>query len=360
MITLTAKVELNKQGGFVNGVSLNNNETVNVASGINSALGKHTQLNYNEFTFNKSRLGAGKGYADNINYFISRYMSNEEGVFTAPFILNVTGSNIKLLTIVFNEQAMEYPQSLIVDGVKITDDDPHWEIKFENEANSHTIEIRNWNKPYSPLVITSIYADLSIDIDKSNLSSLNRIIADRQNIIDPVYGIISNYGSVNVSDFDETILDLINQGIFTKKLEVDLYINDKSVDKIRQIAKYNIKQITYQNEDRKVSVEIKDTLEEWQDINIPALDIDPSVNDPQTAKYYYDYLYEKTVELGYDMLPFNELDSDTQAIINNTIIQYPLLDNNTLWNEWSALCELCFLHIYSNNIGRIVVQYQGS
>lgn len=358
MINLTAKVELNKDGGVANGVSLNNSETVNIASGISSAVGKHTQPYYNAFTLGKSRLGDGSGYSDNINYFISRYMSNGEGVFLSPFILTVTGSNIKYLTIVFNAQDMEYPKSLIVDGVEISDDDPRWEIEFAYKGNAHTIEIKNWNKPYSPLVITSIYADLSIEIDKTNLLYLNRIIADRQNMVEPVYGIISNYGKLEVADLDETILDLINQGVFTKKLEVDIYIKNTDINKLNQIAKYNIRQITYQNEDRKVSVEIKDTLEDWQKTNVPALYIDPSDIQSQTAKYYYDYLYQQTLAVGYDILSFNELDSDTQAVLNATTIEYPLLDGDTLWNEWEKLCNLCFLHIYCNNIGRIVVKYK--
>jgi hypothetical protein len=59
------------------------------------------------------------------------------------------------------------------------------------------------------------------------------------------------------------------------------------------------------------------------------------------------------------MLSINELDEDTQAVLNNTYIQYPLLESGSLWQQWTKLCQACQLHIYKNSDGVVVCRYNG-
>jgi hypothetical protein len=59
----------------------------------------------------------------------------------------------------------------------------------------------------------------------------------------------------------------------------------------------------------------------------------------------------------YQMLSFEQLDEKTQNILENTTIDYPLLENGTLWEQWQKLCEVCGLYIYKNNEGKTVCTY---
>jgi hypothetical protein len=57
------------------------------------------------------------------------------------------------------------------------------------------------------------------------------------------------------------------------------------------------------------------------------------------------------------MLQFEELDQKTQDILELTRVDYPLLEDGTLWEQWQKLCEVCGLYIYKNNEGKTVCTY---
>jgi hypothetical protein len=54
---------------------------------------------------------------------------------------------------------------------------------------------------------------------------------------------------------------------------------------------------------------------------------------------------------------FYQLDTQTQEILKNTKIIYPLLEASTLWQQWNKLCQVCGLYIYKNGKGNIVCSY---
>ena len=71
---------------------------------------------------------------------------------------------------------------------------------------------------------------------------------------------------------------------------------------------------------------------------------------------YYGILYSKTPN-KYQMLPFRELDEKTQLILQETTIQYKILKDGSLWEQWRKLCEVCALYIYKNREGKTVCTY---
>lgn len=352
MIRITAKINIGENGGKLN-TATSSQSGINVSSTLNEVIGKHEQIQ-RPFILGRSRLGSGDCFTKKANYYIGRIASDNNGNFSSNYVINVSGSNITLLTIIFNKQKNEFPRSVLVDGEAFYDDDPTWTIPL-NGGNTHAITISNWNKSGSPLVISSIYTDLSIDLDETNLLDFERTIMDRSDIKKPSYGIISNTGSLSFIDKDGEVADYIAQQIISSQNVISAYLENTETGAKEQIAYFNTQSWSYNNSQSLVDVQLKDDLEEWQDINVPAINYVPTVSAPKTAEWFYRYLYQFMVDNKldkYKMLSFEELDETTKTVLSGTTIQYPLLESSNLWNEWGKLCQLCFLHIYKRNDGR--------
>lgn len=358
MITITARINVSENvsenGGEINSLQSNISGN-NVSANINQILGKRSVTIGNPFILGKSILDSGATYADNLPYFLGSQLSDKNGNFASKYIITISGKDITQFVIAFDTTNNAFPKNIVVDGEIFYDDDPIWEINVDT-ANNHTIEISNWNKPYSPLTITNLYADIGIEIDKNNLIAFNSEIIDRSNIKSPSYGIISNSASLTFADLNEQALDLISQQILHSNIKIDVWLNNTVSGSQEQVCLMEIRELSYDNYNRQVQISLKDGLEAWQDINIEALNYNPLLGEAKTAKWIYEYLLLKTPSSS-KMLTFEELDEDTKNILESTNIQYPLLEADTLWNQWQKLCELCLLHIYVDNNGRTVCKY---
>lgn len=365
MITIKARINLTENGGAVDWATTANDGT-KISSSIGNVVGKKSQpkIVY-PFFFGYSRLGE-QHYTymtegERAPYYMGKRVSNNNGIFGDTYTINIYGSNITQFIIIFDTANGAYPQSIEVDGKTYSDDDAIYEIINLNSAAQHTISISNWNKPNSPLIITAIYADLNIEIDQDNLISSDDELFDRSNTTQPSYGLISNTANLTVADYNEQILDLITQKVLGRGIKVTVWVNnDKVAERNQVISEKYIQSITYDNDNKQAQISLKDNIETMQDVNVPAIYIDVENIVSKTGKYYYDHLYTKSQDAGLDVLAFNELDNDTKSVLNNTVIQYPILDEDSLWNEWTKLCDLCLLHIYVNANNRVVVTVKKS
>lgn len=354
MITINAKIDI-MRGKLANIKSSDSNIVgINVSPSIGSVIGKKMQPNIKPFMLGKSKLGAGNYYISQLPYIVGRELANENGEFTNSYTISITSYQIlEQIIIVFDTINRTHPNSIIVDGKTYIDDDPQFEIVFREKKITHTITINNWNTPNTPLIITSIYANANIEIDRKTLLHYDSSIFDRSNINYPSYGIMSNGGSITLADYDEQILDLITQKILHSGISVEVFLTNTLTDKSEQLAKLSITELKYDNDNRSVDLQLKDSLEEWQELNVEAIYYNPAKPTTQNCKWLYDYLYSKTPQ-KYSMLSFIELDKETKNILTNTIIQYPLLESDNLWNEWDKLCQLCHLNIFVNESGRTI------
>ncbi len=355
MIKITATINIGENGGTLNTVA-SSQSGINVSSTLNEVIGKHEQIQ-RPFILGRSRLGGGDCFTKKANFYIGRIASDSNGNFSSNYVIEVSGSDITLLTITFNKQKSEYPRSILIDGEAYYDDDPTWTIPLTS-ADTHTITISNWNKPNSPFVISSIYTNLSIELDDTNLLDFERTIMDRSDVKRPSFGIISNTGSLSFIDKDGEVKDYIAQQIISSQNVISAYLVNTETNAREQIVHFNTEQWSYNNSQPLVNVSLKDDLEEWQDINVPAVEYTPTVSTSQTAEWFYRYLHSKTPD-KYKMLSFDELDGETKAVLSGTTIQYPLLESASLWAQWDKLCQLCFLRIYKRNDGRTVCKYSG-
>lgn len=326
-------------------------------------------IKYNVDIYIKSGVKVEVSYAEVYpkSYFISDALSDENGNFPPDngYIISIGDSSAKItsLTIAFDTANNRHPNSIIVDGIEYQDDDAIFTVMGLQEGGqgTHDIRISNWNTPNYPLVITGIYAEVSIDIDRRNLISMESSIFDRSDLKLPSFGIISNRGNIEFKDTDGEILDYAEQVLLQSGLSCEIRLNNTLKENASQIvAKMETDQWDYDNDGKVVSVSIKDDLEEWQEINVPEISYDPRSNEHKSFSYFYEYLWGITTKNGnYDMLSLDELDMATQEIIRNTYTKYPLLKSGSLWQQWTKFCQVLQLHIYKNSEGRIVCRYNG-
>lgn len=363
MITLRAKINISTNNfNTINSINEEYSMANNISAPIQSVLGKRSGRIGNPFILGKSKLGDGSYYANSVPYFMGEYLSDDYGNFQPKvYTIVISGSSISAVTLVFDTENDGHPDSIYDrdEGKFLYVNDSQVEIIFNRTLNEHTIIIPNWNKPNSNFILTGIYTDINIEIDRKNLTSFNSEIVDRTNTQYPSYGIISNSANLNFADFDEQLLSLITKKILHSGIEVSVWLNNTESNKQEQVCSMGIRELSYDNDNRQVQVSLKDNLEEWQDINVSGVGYYLPNGEPigdKSAKWFYQKLFEETPE-KYNMQSFEELDMETQNILENTIIKYPTLEEDNLWNEWQKLCELCLLHIYIDNEGKTVCRY---
>ena len=281
----------------------------------------------------------------------------------------VSKSEINSLTIDFDKINNRHPKRIYIDNVEYIDDDPIFTISNLNSSTRHKIRIDNWNSPNYPLVITGIYAEVNIDIDYRNLISISRSIFDRSDLKLPSFGIISNTGNIEFNDIDGEVRDYAEQLLLQSGLSCEIKLNNTLVDGASEtIGLFETDQWDYDNDNRVVSVSLKDDLEEWQEINVSEIKYEPNKPQHKSFAYFYELLWDLTSNREYDgvkgngkynMLALGELDGYTAEVLYNTRIKYPLLNYGSLWAQWTKLCQVCQLHIYKNSDGVIVCRYNG-
>ena len=204
------------------------------------------------------------------------------------------------------------------------------------------------------------YIKVEKDFALNNLISLERAIFDRSDTKLPSYGILSNNGNLWFNDTNGAFLTYANAGVLGSGLKVHILLNNTLSKTSEEVGVFETDTWDYDNDNRSVSVSLKDDLVQWQDIYVEGFGYDPrKPNDILTEKSManlYDWLYKKTPKT-YKMLAFSELDQETKTILQNTIIDYPFLESGSLWAQWTKLCQVCGLYIYKNNQGQVVCTY---
>lgn len=202
--------------------------------------------------------------------------------------------------------------------------------------------------------------EVSGTFDYKNLISATVNMQSRSNISQPSYGILSNTSEISLADLDGKYLDYFNKGLLSEGLSVDLWlINTLSGEKEKLTSSLTDKW-EYDNNKYTVSISLKDNLEELQYISISGISYNPIkpfyILTNGNMSDLYNWLKDRT-PYKYNMISFDELDEETKKILLNTNIQYPLLEDASLWEQWNKLCQVCALYIYKNKNGKTICSY---
>lgn len=349
MIKLTAEINLIETvGTSLNGVE-GNLYGNNISSPIESVLGQ-TKRAINPFIIGASKIGEGATIESSVDYFIGNQLSSENGTFSSPYTMTVSGSGIDHFTIAFDTANKRHPNSIVFDGVTYYDDDSIFTVANLSNSNSHTITIDNWNSPRYPLVITGIYVGLKIDIDYSVLQNLEIKHKDRASNETVSYGIISNTGTMTFVDRNGEIKDYAEQQLLKSDLKVQIFLKDTLSKKTTLVGKYETSDWDYDTANREVTVQLKDNLELMQEINDNGIDLERDKNGyvitTKTAKDLYVHLLVQSG--GFNFKQFYALDVHTQERLTNTVIGRYYLESGSLWQQWTKLCELVQAHIWQD------------
>ena len=197
------------------------------------------------------------------------------------------------------------------------------------------------------------------EIDRRNLISIDRSILDRSDLKLPSFGIISNMGNIEFNDSDGAVRGYAEQLLLQSGLPCEIRLSNTLVDGASElVATMETDKWDYDNDNRVVSVSLKDDLEEWQGINVEEIPYDPRKIGSKPFSWLYQYLWRIT-NTNYPMKKLNDLDKGTRNVLTNTYIKYPLLKSGNLWQQWTKLCQACQLHIYKNSDGIVVCRYNG-
>lgn len=271
--------------------------------------------------------------------------------------INISATDI-IGNLVFSFSEKIFPTELYINNIKYTNDKPIFFIDTGKEKE-FSISITKLNKSYSNLIIYGIYSGLSINVDRKNMINCSSNITDRSDLKFPSFGIISNVGEIKFNDTYGLVLQCAENLWLREGAKCKIWLNNTLVDGANKIiGSFETEQWDYDNDNRVVSVSLKDDLEEWQEINVEGISYDPRKNQIKSFHWLYNYLWELT-NPSYPMLRDDELDGKTYEILKNSYIQYPLFESGSLWEQWTKLCEVCQLHIYKDNNGIVVCRYNG-
>lgn len=357
MVTLTAEINVTMgKAGTIDAADMSDVGN-NISSDVSDIVGE-TIYGNDIFILGSSLLdNGGTLSATQEDYYCGSTLSNKNGIFETPYTLTLSGKGIKNFTLVFDTYNNEHPNSIKVDEIIYEDDDNIFTVAVESK-DTHTIVIDNWNKPNRGLRLQGIACEVCIKVGRNNLTSLSLNTTDRDDNRLPTFGIISNTCEIEFNDLNGEILDYIEQDLLVQGLECKVYLNDTLKGIKEQLGVYYADSWNYDNDNRSVSVSLKDDLEEWQNINVEALSYDYRKPQAQNLAYFYNWLKNKTPS-KYNMAGYDELDSTTKNILSNTYIAYPFLESDTLWGQWDKLCQAAQAHIKKEADGTTSFVYNG-
>lgn len=344
MITLTARIEILNSDGTISNGSIN---IPNLSdSGDFSDIVGDKKSGSKPFILGVSSLGGGDVFSKTVEYYIGSINSNNNGIFSTAYSITINGTDITSLTFEFDTISYQFPTSIQIDGVTYQNNSTIFTVNDLQSENSHIIIINNWNTPNYPLRLQGIYSEISIKVDNRNMINIERSIFDRSDIKFPSWGIIANSGNIDFNDLNGEVKDYIEQQLLKSDLAVYFEITNTLVqNKKEQVGKFATDKWNYDNNNRVISVSLKDDLLKWQDILVTEMQLQEEI----TMKQLYDYLV--SLSIGYE---FEPLDLDTLSILTSTICEYPYLKSGSLWNEWTKLCVTCCLYVYKNNNNSVV------
>lgn len=381
MIKITAEIQIYGIGESAefSATSHVSEGEANVSSGLTSTINNSTQTKNlfvlagksNGDIVGGSRLNDGSIYSPtSVNYYISSIPSIGEqdayeegggyaikrhfvsgGGYRNYITITIRGSGIETFTIVFDKTNNGYATKLSYDSAvsgyetkTIINNSPTVTIfDFDKTAEVHHIYIESWNKPYSSVVITSLYTTLTYTIDESRMMNCEFELREKADETLPCFGVISNSGSVEFKDYDGIFSAMIDDGALLEKKKVTFYL-ENTYNKTKQaISTFLTESIDYDEDNATCNISCVDSLVEWQEIKEVKIDI---ASGEKTMLYVYNTLVEITNSLTNNKFVFANLSDDIYEYLENITVPFFAFKSDTLWSQWKKFCVATGLYLY--------------
>lgn len=378
MIKITAEITIYDidEGADFNAATPEEEKKSNVSSELSGVIGGTTQTKSLFTLAGKSGnsvvggtpLDSGYIYSPtSVGYYISSISSvgeQEDGGYAIEshtvsdeevnyLTITITATGLKSFTIVFDKQNNGYPTKLSyksdVAGYEtktIINDNPTVTIlDFDETADTHYIYIESWNKPYSSVIITSLYTTLTYTIDESRMMNCEFELREKADETLPCFGVISNSGSVEFKDYDGKFSAMIDDGALLEKKKVTFYL-ENTYNKTKQaISTFLTESVDYDEDNATCNISCVDNLVAWQDIKDVRIYL-------QSNKTMLDVYYE-LIRYTPENYTFENLEDNIIEYLGKIYLPYFFLDKDTLWAQWQKFCSATGLYLYINKENKI-------
>lgn len=357
MIKLIANIKLtDSNSGTLRTATFTNKN--NISGDYGTILAKKNSIG-NPFILSSngygSKLGSGDYFSNKEKYFIGAISSDSNGYFAdGSYVIVISGDAIRTLNIEFDTKNNLHPNHIVVNGITYSDDDPIFTIGFSSPMSLITIEVKDWNKPNSPLIVSGIYVDVEINLDERSITGFEYNIYDREYNDKPSYGIVSSSGTISYNDIDRQTIDYIRSNLINKYCSVCVYISNNLYSTKYTITKTYTRDWEYDNNNFVVTVSLQDDLDKMQQYEFVGLKYDGS---SMTGKQIYNYIYKET-PTEFMFPEFDSLDSDTKTFLTSSYIVFPYMEKSSIWSAWDKFAKAFCCKIYKDNYGKTVVKHK--
>ena len=200
----------------------------------------------------------------------------------------------------------------------------------------------------------SVFAEADkkmILIGKRNKRSIEVDILSRDSIETPSWGIISNRGTVSfIDDAEGSLYKYAASGALRSGYPIEIFCENTITKKSERIAYMFTEKWNYNNNNRNVSVSIKDDLERFQEIQFSGIELSQS----STLYDIYEIFKSASQRYGFS---FSPLKDEVRDILKATTIEFPVISAGNLWSKWDNLCKCACIYIYKNHDNEVELNY---
>ena len=193
--------------------------------------------------------------------------------------------------------------------------------------------------------ISGINGNLTIQVDRRNKISINCKYASRSDYSRPSCGIISNSGMIQLRDTNGQIEEYANKKWLKGELPVTITLKDTLAKYSQNVAVMKTRNWQYDTDNRIAIVNIKDDLEDWQQIQSSRIPL----RNETTAYEVYQILKNKTPS----KYSFENLNKNTEDYLFSIAVMYPFLEEGSLWSQWTKFCEAFGVYIFKSALGEV-------
>ena len=206
------------------------------------------------------------------------------------------------------------------------------------------------------------FPDGEYTVDRRNITALNVGQKDRGSAGEISFGIYSNSGHISfVDDADRTILKYADEGKLASGIKCKVYLINSLAKTSSLVAEMYSAKWHYDNNNFVVSVDIKDELEEWQEIAINKIPIMLDSVDEQgtvsTASKSVNTMISQYFLPQVKLRNYN-IEFLSDIYLTNVYIANPYLEQCSLWSFGAKLCEVGACKIFKLR-DTIYVKYYG-
>ena len=290
--------------------------------------GSITSVSANGLT---SVSGSSFGYTSNSPSSINGELSN--------VTLTISKSNNQAFRILFKDN---YVTKYSINGEEFTNNKR--ELVVFDTSDTITIKLLKLSKFSANYEILQIDTNIKVEYDNNNILDVTRGSQSKSDSTLPTYSPISQYGSLEVRDVDDLIINLsINNMLKENNTKVNMYIEDTNGK--NQIASYDMaSKVSYKYGEYKCNFELTDEISKYGEILV-----EPITLQFKTFNNLYNIL--KVYTPNNEEFEISDEANERFSYINSFFYSK---ENQSLFDLWSWFCNATKTTLYINEMGKKV------